>query len=536
MTIDTLKILFPEVLLVVLAVWVIVGGAFSQVRAGWAWLSAITLASVIMVLWQQAERIGSPTMVVDPNRFYPLIVDPFAQTFRMFAAFVGILFVLGTLPNQKSQHFTESVGVLVFVFIGIMIVGNCGDLILLFLGLELISIPTYVLLYLGRRDRSSMEATAKYFFLSILSSAILLYGLSMLYGMAGSTNLPLIQTRLMDNVALTESAVLPLYPMAIVFILLGLCFKISAFPFHFYAPDVFQAATNMNAALLSVAPKVAGIVAMIRILVWAVPSQSDFQWQILIVLSVLSMTVGNVAALWQTNIRRMLAYSSIANSGYMLIGLATAVAAKRTGASPAEGIGATTLYVFVYSVGVLGAFAILAYLDDGETEFRSTSQLAGISKRHPLVAGILAICLFSLTGIPPLAGFWGKFLVFKGAVGVAVSSSDSMGIWFWVLLVVAAVNTAIAAAYYLRVIGLMFFKPAQPAIEPRYLPTGSIGPGMTSAVCAFFILISIFPGKIMKTAFDAAAHGSSHLEVSVETNDPRNMHRVTNRAEILNQK
>ena len=519
MTIETATLLFPEILLVVLAVWVIVGGAFSQVRSGWAWLSAITFGSTLIILWQQSGELGAES-VVDPNRYFPLIVDPFAQTFRSVAAFLGILFVLGTLPNQKSKLFTESVGVIVFALVGVMIVATAGNLVLLFLGLELISIPTYILLFLGRGDKLSSEATAKYFFLSILSSAILLYGFSMLYGVSGSTELSVIHTRLAENTNSLEWAILPLLPMAVVLILLGLCFKVAAFPFHFYAPDVYQATTNMNAALLSVVPKLAGMVAMIRILVLSIPTQSDFQWQILVILSMISMTVGNVAALWQKNFRRMLAYSSIANTGYMLIGVASAVAASNVDVPQSDGIAATTLYVLVYSIGALGAFAIMAYLDDSETEFSQISQLKGIAKRHPVVAGILSICLFSLSGIPPLAGFWGKFLLFKSAVTIAISSDNNVSMWFWTLLVVAAMNAAIAVAYYLRVIAAMYFEPAQPVIEPRYLPSGSIGPGVAAATCAFMILAAVFPGKLIKTAHDAAGDRSSHLEVTAKTDDP----------------
>ena len=215
------------------------------------------------------------------------------------------------------------------------------------------------------QGRESDEATAKYFYLSILSSALLLYGLTMLYGLAGETHLAIIQS----NLQLSPAVSLPLLPLALTLILAGLGFKLAAVPFHFYAPDVYQATTNLNAALLAVVPKIAAAVGMIRILVTALPRDSVLIWQLLIVLSVATMTLGNTAALWQRNVRRLLAYSSIAHAGYLLLGLAAAMSGQMGTGRSTDAAAAVLFYVLVYAVASLGAFASLAYLSNDDQTF-----------------------------------------------------------------------------------------------------------------------------------------------------------------------
>ena len=522
-TIDssTLMLLLPETTLVILAVCIYVGGAFSTVRAGWAGLALMTLSIAAFALYQQGATLWAAGGALSETGARistgGMVFDALGHCFRWVGIFLGFLFVLAYLPMQRSDLFTEGLGSIIFMVVGIMVVASAGDLITLFMGLELISIPTYVLLFIGKKDKSSAEAAAKYFFLSILASALLLYGFSMVYGLAGTTNLSQMNAALSVQWSTFGTGVLPLMPLAVVMLLAGFGFKLASVPFHFYAPDVYQATTNVNAGLLSVAPKIAGIVALIRLSVAAVPSDSDVAWQLVIVLAGITMTVGNCAALWQKNIRRMLAYSSIANAGYLLVGLAAALAAARHGADAAaanDGIAAMIVYVILYSLAAFGTFSALAYLDDSETDFTEVHQLTGFGTRHPLVACVMTICLLSLSGIPPLAGFWGKFLVFKSAVTAA--SSSATGNWFWVLLVVAALNAAIAAAYYLRVIATMYFLEPKPTAQPRYLPAGSFGPGLSAILCAALIVLGIVPGRLIEGAFNAAASASSPHDVTRE--------------------
>jgi NADH-quinone oxidoreductase subunit N len=365
------------------------------------------------------------------------------------------------------------------IIVGVMLVAAANDLVLVFLGLELISIPTYVLLFLSRKDRSAAEATAKYFFLGIFSSAILLYGFSFLYGIGGSTQLAEtggIAAKIAELAAGgKESGHLPLLPVALVLIFAGLGFKIAAVPFHFYAPDVYQGASNAAAGLLAVAPKIAGIVALVRLAGLAMPAASQFAWQLAIVLAVFTMTLGNVCALWQQNVRRLMAYSSVAHAGYMLIGLAVALAsgATETGTG-VPGVAALLFYLAVYVAASTGTFAALTYLGRKGREVSDVEELAGVGKTAPWAGAVIALCMFSLAGIPPLVGFWGKFGLFAGAVGLATQeSAGGVSLWFAILAVVGALNAAIAAAYYLRIVGVMYFRSAPS--EAREEPPGGWG-------------------------------------------------------------
>jgi NADH-quinone oxidoreductase subunit N len=252
----------------------------------------------------------------------------------------------------------------------------------------------------------------------------------------------------------------------------------------------------LNAGLLAVVPKIAGLTALVRIVVagLAGPEQSlhelaGFGWQVALTLSLVTMTLGNLVALWQQNIRRLLAYSSIAHAGYMLIGVAVALAVAGGAGDIAtiDGIGAMLFYVLVYGVATLGAFALLAWLGDGERQVNTVDDLAGLWRNHPWAAAVMAIFMFSLTGLPPLAGFWGKLSLFLGALGVDAGGAEpSVGLrpWFLALAVVGVINAAISAGYYLRVVSVMFFRPslAVPGAQ------GGIGAALTAVVCAGLVI------------------------------------------------
>jgi NADH-quinone oxidoreductase subunit N len=242
----------------------------------------------------------------------------------------------------------------------------------------------------------------------------------------------------------------PLAKMAMVLIFAGLCFKITAVPFHFYAPDVYQGASYSNTSLLSVVPKAAGLFAMVRLLVWAMPSVEIEAWHIVLIVSIATMTLGNVLALWQDNLRRMLAYSSIANAGYLLIGLAVGLAQKGS-SSYWDGVSALNFYLVVYGAATVGTFAVLQYLGRPDRSLEGVDELAGLGRTHRWPAAMLAVFLFSLSGVPPLAGFWGKLLLFGSALNVG-------GPWFIALAIVGVLNAAVAAAYYLRLVGVMYFR------------------------------------------------------------------------------
>jgi NADH-quinone oxidoreductase subunit N len=496
----TVKLLTPEIVLVTAAVSIYVAGAFFSLRRLWAW---IALGAVIIAVAALASSPG--VIATGPSGINTPIdaVDPLAFYVRWLALGIGALFVLLASRPLDTPGTPEYIGSLLLTIAGVMLVAASQELVILFLGLELVSIPTYVLLYLGRRDEQSQEAAAKYFFLSILASAILLYGFSLLYGATGTTELDTIHDRLLD--APSGEAPVWLARIALVLILAGLGFKIAAVPFHFYAPDVFQGTTHPNAALLSVVPKLAGFVALVRLGGVAMEAVDGYAWHVAVILAIATMTVGNVLALWQANLRRLLAYSSIAHAGYMLIGFAVYTASP---SSAWDGVSALMLYLLVYAVATIGVFAALSALGRGAGQIETVDELAGLAwtggRVRPVLAWSIALFMFSLAGIPPLAGFWGKLAVFAGALGVG---SPSMRPWFTALVVIGVLNAAVAAAYYLRVVGTMFFRIplGTPWIQDR-----AGGAVATAVVCALLaVAIGLSPGFWIHEADSASLSGGA---------------------------
>ena len=423
---------------------------------------------------------------------------------------------------------------------GLMLIAAGNELILLFVGLELVSIPTYVLLYVGRHDEKGQEAASKYFFLSILSSAVLLYGFSFLYGMAGSTRLTQIAQVLSGTAAdAAQGNFSPtLAPLAMLLVFAGLAFRLTAVPFHFYAPDVYQGTSHANAAVLATLPKIAGLAVLARIVIASMPTveMAGMGWKIALVIAVLTMTLGNMMALWQNNIRRLLAYSSIAHAGYILIGVAVALATQtNTGilatdaaAKAFDGLGASMFYLAVYMFATMGAFAALVYLSsDGERQVDTLDDMAGVNRRHPVVALVMAVFMFSLAGLPPLAGFWGKFALLFSALTLDEAPTASgvlLRPWFIGLAIVTVLNAAIGAAYYLRVIGVMYFR--QPEESAPRAQRGA-GAALAMLAClAVVVGVGLYPGKVVTLA---NAAGRSLERTRCATSDRRNRIRPSRR-------
>jgi NADH-quinone oxidoreductase subunit N len=500
---STLGLLGPEILLIAIATLLFVGGAFYRQRETW---SLVALVSYVVAAGLILYRSSSEAQILSG----PISANGMSTCLRLLALVLGISYTLVASQSTDKLLATEYLGSLMLIVVGLMLVAGANELVLLFLGFELISIPTYVLLFLGRRDRATGEATMKYFFLSILSSALLLFGLAFLFGMAGTTTIlgtstaPGIHEVLLKISSPDASgplkALLPLAPFALVLLLAGLGFKLTAAPFHFYAPDVYQGTTAANAGLLAVAPKIAGVVGVIRLVVIALPITADYAWQLALVLAVITMTIGNVCALWQRNVRRLMAYSAIAHGGYLLLGLAAATGANAIPALQANGgVTAMIFYVVVYSLASLGTFTALAYLGSQRREVQSVDELAGLGKTQPLAAAVIAVCMFSLAGLPPLAGFWGKFNLFMSALNISLGEGVERGVslGFLFLLIVGALNAAIAAAYYLRIVSVMFF---QPPAEP--VPAGGgLGALVAATLCGILVVVAgVAPGSIMRLA------------------------------------
>ena len=476
MSSETVLLLTAEIVLVVVAVLIYVGGAFVRARGVWSWIALGGIIVAALALAASAQPGSSSSG--------PLEMDRLAWYVRWLALGTGALLVLLASRPLNAPGTAEYVGSLLLAIAGVMLVAGSGELVLLFLGLELVSIPIYILLYLGRRDAASQEATAKYFFLSVLASAMLLYGFSFLYGVTGSTDLRLIGEQLAE-----PGGFLDLAKVALVLIFAGLGFKIAAVPFHFYAPDVYQGTTYPNAAVLSVVPKIAGMVALVRVVAVAMEGIGPAPWQIAMALAVLSMTFGNLLALWQDNLRRLLAYASIAHTGYLLVGLSAYLASAPDVAGPWDGVGAVLLSLTVYGVATIGTFAALACLGRGEQQIDGVEELAGLGwtagPTRRILAWAIALFMFSLAGIPPLAGFWGRLALLASALSLG-GLDPAARPWFVALAVVGGLNMVVAAAYYLRIVGVIFFRLPLGTPEPKQ---GTGGAFAATLVCALLVVV-----------------------------------------------
>ncbi|MBI3838299.1 MAG: NADH-quinone oxidoreductase subunit N, partial [Planctomycetia bacterium] len=298
---ETVYLLMPEIILVLMAALIYLGGAFLPSRDGWSWLAAAAVLLSGVALFQQGSTVFVQSTLETGSLSGPLSIDLFSTTLRWAMLGVGLVFVMLAARSSEYGESTEFIGSLLLIVAGLMLISLANDLVLFFVSLELISIPTYVILYLGRGN-NLLEAGTKYFFLSILSSALLLYGFSFLYGAAGSTSLGDIKHAL-DAAGPDATGTILFAQLALILIFAGLGFRLSAVPFHFYAPDVYQGTTNPNAGLLAVVPKIAGLVALVRIAVVAMPGL-DLGWRLAMALAMVTMTLGNLLALWQGNVRR----------------------------------------------------------------------------------------------------------------------------------------------------------------------------------------------------------------------------------------
>jgi NADH-quinone oxidoreductase subunit N len=509
---ETFQILLPQTLLACVACLFILGGTFPVSPRRWGPLALFALVATAGALhYNSGLRFTKESL-----ESLAVSHSAIGTGIQWTCLVVGALFVLISMETQAaSKTAAEFYGLLLLLLSGILLVAAANDLILLFLSLELISIPTYILLYLGRKDSASQEAAIKYFLLSILSAAVLLYGFAMLYGLTGSTRLGAIH----DVLGLTYRAAETGMPaaggsslgiVALVLIFAGLGFKIAAVPFHFYAPDVYEGTTSFNAGLLSVGPKIAGFVALIHVVSQSLVGFETTGQQLALIVAAITMTGGNCLALLQTNIRRMLAYSSIAHAGYMLIGIAVGfweswnpnlrldgAAALGLMGLPG-GIGATYLYLLAYSLTTVGLFGALVYLGRPGKEVNHVDELTGLGKTHPFLASVIALFLFSLAGIPPLPGFWAKLAVFATALSVRQEVSE--GIFavhpaFFCLAIIGVLNAAIGGVYYLRLIAVMFLNEplgtARPAGgRPAYV--GVIGAALLA------VALGLFPGPVFE--------------------------------------
>lgn len=467
--------LIPEIFLSIMAMGLLIVGVScgnSSTRTV-SWFCAFS-AFTAMVLSSQLDTSAVTTL----NGMFQ---------FDSFAALMKVLILLGVvasialsvryLINNDLQRFEYPVLILLAA-VGMMLMVSAHNMLTLYVGLELQSLALYVLAAMRRNSLKSAEAGVKYFILGALSSGLLLFGISLIYGFTGSLDFAVIG----ETLALSDRVNIGV-TFGLVFILAGIAFKISAVPFHMWTPDVYQGAPTSVTAFFAIVPKLAAFALLIRLLFEPFAAAADQWGQILYFLSVASMVVGAFAALAQDNIKRLLAYSSIGNMGYALIGL---VAANEAG------VAAVILYLAIYMIMSAGVFAVVLSVQRDGNGVETISGLAGLSKSHPGLAYGMAILMLSMAGIPPLAGFFGKFAVFEAAVAQEL----------YVLAVLGVLTSVIAAFYYLRIIKVMFFEEPNDAFDhdDRFARQFVLGLSLL-----FVLAFVVKPGAFLNIVSDAAA-------------------------------
>ncbi len=419
-----------------------------------------------------------------------VIIDAYGAFWKLLLYIVTGLTVLLSLAYLKAERLNigEYYGFILLTLAGMMVMVSGADLLTIYLGTELMSLSLYVMAGLKRTEARSLEASAKYFVLGAFSSGILLYGISLLFGLAGSTRLTVIA----EAIA-TQGAGNPILSLALVLLAVGFGFKLAVVPFHMWTPDVYQGAPTSVTAFMAVASKAASFGAFLRVFVEGLGGLSA-DWSVLFtIICLVTLALGNLVAIVQTNIKRMLAYSSIAHAGYALIGVV--VAGRQGGGAGSTGLASVLLYLAVYSFMTLGAFALVGLLRKEGQESDNIEDYAGLAKREPLAAFLLLVFLVSLAGIPPTAGFIGKFYIFMAAVNGGMA---------W-LAVVAVIFAAISAFYYLRIVMVMYMREPEglPATHSR-LETSPALSFVLACALAGVVLLGLFPNGLWSLATHAA--------------------------------
>ena len=471
LTVPALYPLLPEIVLGLGAMALLMFGVYRGERS----VRTVDYASVALLIIAGLIVLALPAgkLVTFDGSF---VVDDFARFLKVLAIIgsaAAILMSIDHAERERQQRFEYSV-LIVLSTLGMLMLISAADLIALYVGLELMSLPLYVVAASHRNSLRSTEAGLKYFVLGALSSGMLLYGASLVYGFTGTVSF----TGIAHSAADAGSGLI----FGLVFLFVGFCFKVSAVPFHMWTPDVYEGAPTPVTAFFAAAPKVAGIAMFVRATVVAFPGITA-QWQeIVVFVSIASMLLGAFAAIGQRNIKRLMAYSSIGHMGFALIGLA---------AGTSEGVQGVLVYMAIYLTMTLGVFAVILSMRRKGGMVESIDQLAGLARTHPAMAFFLAMLLFSMAGVPPLAGFFAKFYVFLAAIKAGL----------YILAVIGVLASVIGAYYYLAIIKVMYFE--EPA-EPFYSMPNELK--LVLGVCGLFnILFFVYPGPLVGVA-SAAAH------------------------------
>lgn len=464
----------PEMLLVVAATALMVAESLMG-SGGRKWPAAMAFTALL------AAAVLSAVAAADPGPAFSnlLAVDGFSTFFRILVCAAGMLVVLisPSYLRQQGHDAGEYYALILYSIAGQCVMAASNELIMLFIGLECSSIASYVLAGYLRDDRRNNEAALKYFLLGSFASAFFLYGVAWLWGASGTTNLSELRRLLLDSSSGVGGTMVA---AATALLLVGLAFKVSAAPFQMWAPDVYQGAPAPVAAFLSAGPKAAAFAMFLRIVMTTFLPIRERWEPVLWAVALATMVIGNFAALHQTNIKRLLAYSSIAHAGYILVAL---TAMTDTGAA------AAMFYLAAYTFMNIGAFAVVTWMAGREERYVELMDFEGLSRRSPAMAAAFSIFLLSLTGVPLTAGFFGKFYIFKAAL-------DADLVW---LAVLGLLNSAVAAYYYLRIIVVMYMQEPSAGSQPHPAPAAGVRWALAASV-AGTLLLGVAPSVVFDHA------------------------------------
>ncbi len=474
---NNLTLILPELILFIGAMGLLMIGAFSKTDATKTVdLGAIAILALATVA---AGSFAGDARALAFNGAF--VMDSFASLMKVLtflATGIAIVMSQSFLQREKLARFEYSV-LLLLAAAGMGMMISANDLISLYMGIELQSLALYVVAAINRDSLRSTEAGLKYFVLGALSSGMLLYGASLIYGFSGSTNFAEISAAFQP-----QDGVLPMAQvLGLVFLLAGLAFKISAVPFHMWTPDVYEGAPTSVTAFFASAPKIAGMAIFLRIMMTGFEDALVAWQQIIILLAVASMVLGAFAAIGQQNIKRLMAYSSIGHMGFALVGFAAATP---------TGVSSVILYMALYVVMTLGTFACILSMRRDSGPVERIDDLAGLSQTRPFMAFCIAVMMFSLAGIPPMAGFFGKLFVFRAAIDANL----------YALSVIGVLASVVGAYYYLRIVKIMYLDPPTDEVnEPMPRELSFLAGAMTAITLLFFI----YPAPLVKLAETAGA-------------------------------
>jgi NADH-quinone oxidoreductase subunit N len=494
-------LVLPQLIVFVLAIVLLFADAFLPKAWHYTGLTVVSLVgyagSMVALYWQHEENRST-----FQGMFRADGLTVFLSVIILTAAILSVMVSASYVEHLEGRMpLGEFYVLLAFSVLGALLTAAAGDLIMIFVGIELSSLATYILTAFAKRRATSIEGALKYFLLGIFASAILIYGMAWTYGLTGSTNLDDIARSVQGSIT-GQGRLEPSLLLALLLLTVGLGFKIAAVPFHMWTPDAYDGAPTPVTGFMSVAPKAAGFAALVRIMVQGLEPMRDDWTNLITALAILTMVFGNIVAIAQRNIKRMLAYSSIAHTGYMLVGLAAYQTGSEFGTvdqarlTTDRGVSALLYYILAYTFMNIGAFAVVTWLQH-RGRGMTLDDFAGLAGTNPLAAAAMSVFLVSLMGVPPLLGFYAKYYVILAAI-------DADLLW---LALAVVVMSAVSAYYYLRVVAVMYFMPSEKALRPAATPLLNVG-------ILAMVIANLALGLFSSGLIDLADQWSSALTVA----------------------